>query len=179
MNDDVFDWDDLPRSVAVFGPGVIGLELGQALARLGVRVVVLGRGGRLGPITDPYVHRAALAAFGAEFHLDPNAHVSRVERIGDQVEIDYTSPEGEKRTERFDYVLAATGRVPNVDGLGLETLGLERDARGVPEFDRTTAQAGASPTSSSRATRPTTCRSCTRRPTKAASPARTRRSSRP
>src|SRR5438552_533944 len=41
VNDDVFDWQDLPRSVAVFGPGVIGLEIGQALARLGVRVVVL------------------------------------------------------------------------------------------------------------------------------------------
>jgi dihydrolipoamide dehydrogenase len=53
VNDDIFEWDDLPRSVAVFGPGVIGLELGQALSRLGVRVVVLGRGGRLGPITDP------------------------------------------------------------------------------------------------------------------------------
>jgi dihydrolipoamide dehydrogenase len=145
VNDDVFDWDDLPRSVAVFGPGVIGLELGQALARLGVRVVVLGRGGRLGPITDPYVQRAAAAAFGAEFTLDPDAHVTRVERAGDQVEIDYQSPGGDKRTERFDYVLAATGRVPNVDSLGLETLGLERDARGVPTFDRTTAQAGMSP----------------------------------
>src|SRR5687767_14630988 len=42
INDDVFDWEDLPRSVAVFGPGVIGLEIGQALARLGVRVAVLG-----------------------------------------------------------------------------------------------------------------------------------------
>src|SRR5260221_1520405 len=81
VNDDVFDWDDLPRSVAVFGPGVIGLELGQALARLGVRVVVLGRGGRLGPITDPYVQHAATGAFSADFTLDTNAHVSPVERI--------------------------------------------------------------------------------------------------
>ncbi|PWB66295.1 MAG: dihydrolipoyl dehydrogenase, partial [Betaproteobacteria bacterium] len=53
VNDDVFAWDTLPRSVAVFGPGVIGLELGQALSRLGVRVVVLGRGGRVGPLADP------------------------------------------------------------------------------------------------------------------------------
>ena len=59
VNDDIFEWDDLPRSVAVFGPGVIGLELGQALARLGVRVVVLGRGGRVGPISDPVVRCAA------------------------------------------------------------------------------------------------------------------------
>ncbi|MGZ5595633.1 MAG: dihydrolipoyl dehydrogenase [Usitatibacter sp.] len=143
VNDDVFDWDDLPRSVAVLGPGVIGLELGQALSRLGVRVVVLGRGGRLGPITDPYVHRAAQEAFAADFELDPDAHVSRVVRVGRQVEIDY-SHHGEKRTERFDYVLAATGRVPNVDMLDIETTSLERDARGVPLHDPRTLQAGGS-----------------------------------
>jgi dihydrolipoamide dehydrogenase len=38
INDDVFEWKELPESVAVIGPGVIGLELGQALHRLGVRV---------------------------------------------------------------------------------------------------------------------------------------------
>ena len=144
VNDDVFDWDDLPRSVAVFGPGVIGLELGQALARLGVRVVVLGRGGRLGPITDPFVHRAALKALGSDFTLDPDAHVQKVERVGDQVEIEYQGPDGAWRRERFDYVLAATGRLPNVDRLGLENAGIERDARGVPLFDGHTLQSGSS-----------------------------------
>jgi dihydrolipoamide dehydrogenase len=143
VNDDVFDWEDLPRSVAVFGPGVIGLELGQALARLGVRVVVLGRGGRIGPITDPYVRGAAIAAFNTDFTLDPDAHVTRVERAGNEVEVDYIL-QGEKRHERFEYALAATGRVPNVDSLGLENVGLERDARGVPLFDRGTLQSGTS-----------------------------------
>lgn len=142
VNDDVFDWETLPRSVAVFGPGVIGLELGQALARLGVRVVVLGRGGRLGPITDPFVHRAALKAFGSEFMLDPDAHVSRVQRIGDEVEIDFIGPGGEKHSDRFDYVLAATGRTPNVERLDLGITGIELDARGVPVFDPYTLQAG-------------------------------------
>jgi dihydrolipoamide dehydrogenase len=144
VNDDVFDWDDLPKSVAVFGPGVIGLELGQALSRLGVRVVVLGRGGRLGPLTDPYVHRAALAAFTAEFALDCDAHVSRVERVGNAVEIDYIGPDGAPRSESFDYVLAATGRMPNVERLALEKAGLELDAKGVPVFDPYTLQVGAS-----------------------------------
>ena len=144
VNDDVFAWDDLPKSVAVFGPGVIGLELGQALARLGVRVVVLGRGGRIGPITDPDVRRVAIDAFAHDFMLDPDAHVSRVERVGNGVEVDYHLPSGELRSETFDYVLAATGRVPNVDGLGLETVGLDLDHRGVPRFDRRTLQAGSS-----------------------------------
>jgi dihydrolipoamide dehydrogenase len=145
VNDDVFSWDTLPKSVAAFGPGVIGLELGQALARLGVRVVVLGRGGRLGPITDPAVHKAAVAAFASEFHLDPDAHVTRVERKGDEVEIDYHDLDGTPRTERFEYVLAATGRIPNVDKLGLEHTGLARDRLGVPLFDLATLQAGDSP----------------------------------
>jgi dihydrolipoamide dehydrogenase len=144
VNDDVFDWTDLPRSVAVFGPGVIGLELGQALARLGVRVAVLGRGGRVGPITDPYVLRAAIAAFAADFELDPDAHVKSVQRVGDEVEIDYVCPEGKQRVERFDYVLAATGRTANVDRLGLERTGLALGARGVPVHDAHTLQAGAS-----------------------------------
>ena len=142
VNDDVFDWQDLPRSVAVFGPGVIGLEIGQALARLGVRVVILGRGGRLGPISDPVVQRAALKAFGEELTLDPDAHVTRVDRAGDEVEVDYVGVDGAPRKARFEYVLAATGRLPNVDTLGLETLGLALDARGVPESNRLTAQVG-------------------------------------
>ena len=48
VNDDVFAWQDLPQSVAVIGPGIIGLELGQALHRLGVQVAIYGRGGRVG-----------------------------------------------------------------------------------------------------------------------------------
>jgi len=43
INDDVFMWDDLPPSVAVVGSGIIGLELGIALHRLGVRVALFGQ----------------------------------------------------------------------------------------------------------------------------------------
>ena len=53
VNDDVFDWEDLPGSVAVFGAGVIGLELGQALHRLGVRVRLFGQDNLVGPLGDP------------------------------------------------------------------------------------------------------------------------------
>ena len=65
----------------------------------------------------------AAQALGAQFELDTDAHVTRVLRTGDDVEIEFRGPEGELRTERSDYVLAATGRVPNVDRLGLENAG--------------------------------------------------------
>ena len=145
VNDDVFSWDDLPRSVAVFGPGVIGLELGQALSRLGVRVRVFGVRGGVGPLTDPAVKAAALQAFREDFYLDPDARVSAMRREGDEAVIHYTDTAGREVTERFDYVLAATGRAPNVRGLGLENTGLALDARGVPVFDAATLQCGSAP----------------------------------
>ncbi|MCH8308843.1 MAG: FAD-dependent oxidoreductase, partial [Proteobacteria bacterium] len=75
VNDDIFEWRDLPKSVAVFGPGAIGLELGQALSRLGVDALMFGLGGRVGPLTDPKVMESAAQAFSAEFYLDADAKV--------------------------------------------------------------------------------------------------------
>jgi len=142
VNDDVFDWDDLPSSVAVFGPGVIGLELGQALARLGVRVRVFGVSGSLGGLSDPAVRQRARRTFQDEFYLDPDARVLSTTRVGDQVEVRYIALDNTERTETFDYALVATGRRPNVDQLDLQNTSLVRDARGVPEFDRHTLQSG-------------------------------------
>lgn len=149
VNDDVFGWQRLPSSVAVFGTGVIGLELGQALHRLGVRVRVFGKGGTIGPLTDPVVRQAAREAFEAELPLHAEAQVSAVRRVdvgpeGEPgVEVTFEL-DGAMRTEFFAYVLAAAGRRPNVRTLGLETTGIELDAQGVPRFDRQTLQCGTS-----------------------------------
>jgi dihydrolipoamide dehydrogenase len=145
VNDDVFAWEDLPNSVVVFGPGVIGLELGQALSRLGVRVRVFGVSGSLGPLTDPAIRAYAAKAFNDEFYLEPEASVTEMARDGDQVVVTYADREGRSVTERFDYALAATGREPNVRGLGLENTGLALDQRGVPVFDPETLQCGNAP----------------------------------
>lgn len=142
VNDHVFDWTDLPKSVAVFGPGVIGLELGQALHRLGVRVRIFGRGGFVGPLSDPELLAAGERLFKEELSLHPDARVCGLRRVEAGVEIDFQGDDGEPMTETYDYVLAAIGRSPNVEGLGLERAGIERDERGVPVFDDTTMQAG-------------------------------------
>jgi dihydrolipoyl dehydrogenase len=143
-NETVFEWADLPESVAVFGPGVIGLELGQALHRLGVRVKVFGRGGGVGPLSDPELVGEARRIFADEFHLDTNAG-AEVWRDGDRVAVRHRDGSGEWVVEHFDYLLAATGRVPNVAKLGLEATSVARDARGVPLFDRATMQCGHTP----------------------------------
>ncbi len=142
VNDDVFDWQELPGSVAVFGPGVIGLELGQALHRLGVRVKVFGRGGAIGPLTDPALADYARTTFGEEFYLDTDAAVSAISHSDTGVDIGYQNQSGKQVTEQFDFLLAATGRTPNVDNLGLENTSLELDERGVPVANPFTMQAG-------------------------------------
>jgi dihydrolipoamide dehydrogenase len=145
VNDDVFSWDDLPRRVAVFGPGVIGLEIGQALSRLGVRIRMFGIGGLVGPLTDPAIVENVSSCLREEFYLDPDAKVTGMRREGDEAIITFTDLNGDSVTERFDYVLASTGRQPNVRELGLENTSLRIDLRGVPEFAPTTLQCGNEP----------------------------------
>jgi len=139
LNDDLFELSTLPKSVVVFGPGVIGLELGQALSRLGVRVRMLGVGGSVGPIGDTDIRQAALECFSREFPLDPDAQVNSIKESADGVEVTFVN-NGQPKTETFDYLLAATGRRPNVDHLGLENTSLALDERGVPVFDPHTLQ---------------------------------------
>jgi dihydrolipoamide dehydrogenase len=141
VNDDVFDWHDLPDSVAVFGAGVIGLELGQALHRLGVRVGLFGRDGLVGPLTDPEVRGHAADIFAREIDFLPHAEVTGHAGGEGCVEFEVARPGG-LRKESYDYALVATGRRPNVDDLGLENTTLERDDRGVPVYDAYTGQCG-------------------------------------
>ncbi|UOD51399.1 dihydrolipoyl dehydrogenase [Orrella daihaiensis] len=145
VNDDVFAWNDLPKRVVVFGPGVIGLELGQALARLGVTVRVFGMSGSLAGISDLKVRQAAKKIFQDEFYLDPDARVLETKRVGDEVEVRYIKLDNSECIERFDYVLVATGRRPNVASLDLASANIEVNPQGVPAFNRQTLQVGALP----------------------------------
>lgn len=144
VNDDVFNWNTLPGRVLVVGPGVIGLELGQALARLGVEVTVLGRSNALGGISDPEVRDSALAAFRAEFPVHLNADVLSVQRHDDTVCARLQTEQGETESI-YDVVLLAVGRAPNVSGLGLEHTSMVLDDRGLPGFDPQTLQVNGLP----------------------------------
>ena len=104
---------------------------------------------RSGPISDPEISDYAAATFNQEFTLEPDAHISSMQRDGDQVAIVRTGLSGSPTTEYFDYILAATGRKPNVTGLGLDQTTLKLDVKGIPLFDpvtaRTVSAEGASP----------------------------------
>jgi dihydrolipoamide dehydrogenase len=144
VSDDVFDWTDLPSSVAVLGTGVIGLELGQALARLGVRVSFFARGGSVAQLTDPEVLHVASHTLAAELDLRFQQTLVEARQDGDEVVLTTHDAAGAARTERFQYVLVAVGRSPNVKDIGIEHSGLELGPDGIPLFDGRTMQCGAS-----------------------------------
>lgn len=136
-NEQVFEWRNLPESVAVVGSGVIGLELGQALHRLGVRVRLFDQGRSVGLLKDRALIDYALKLFEGEMPWSAESELETPRCDGDQVLLRWTQ-DARSHQERFDYLLAATGRRPNVSQLGLENTGLKLDRHGVPEFDRQT-----------------------------------------
>ena len=144
VNDDIFALTTLPASLAVVGTGIVGLEIGQAMHRLGVRTAFFSHSERLGPLTDPEVHAVAARVFGAELELHPNAALSSVPD-GDGVLLRWQERNGQVRQAHFDAVLAATGRRPNLADLGLEQTRVALDERGVPRFDPRTMQCGDAP----------------------------------
>jgi dihydrolipoamide dehydrogenase len=145
VNDSLFEPRSLPASIAVFGAGPLGLELGQALSRLGVRVCMFGRNGSLGGIADEEIRSYAERCFNEEFYLDTRSEVADISPTEQGVSVAFKHREQGDITETFEYVLAATGRSPNFDGLHLENSGLTLDDKGIPVTDPATLQCGDSP----------------------------------
>jgi dihydrolipoamide dehydrogenase len=144
ISDDVFEWTDLPSSVAVIGTGVIGLELGQALARLGVRTSFFARGRSVAQISDPEVLQVATSTLGAELDLRFGQTIVAAQQDGEEVLLTTRGVDGAERSERFQYVLVAAGRTPNVGDIGIEHTGLTLGTDGIPLFDPSTMQCGTS-----------------------------------
>ena len=124
---------ELPRRLLVIGGGATGLELGQALARLGAGVAIAEAAPGLLPGEDRELVRAlrlALAADGVEALT--STRPVRFGREGGRGYADLAADGGAERRIGVDAVLIAAGKRPNLQGMGLEAAGVEYDeARGV------------------------------------------------
>lgn len=134
--DSLFELEDLPETLAVIGLGVIGLEIGQALARLEVKVTGFDALETIGGLDDPVVAKSAIETLSREFpiHL---GHAAEISAEGDKLRV--TAGD---QSMLVDKVLASLGRRPNLEQLQLENAGIELDDRGIPLFDRETMQLG-------------------------------------
>jgi pyruvate/2-oxoglutarate dehydrogenase complex dihydrolipoamide dehydrogenase (E3) component len=127
-------FDDLrarPDGMIILGGGPIGCELGQAFARLGVRVTVVQSAQRILEKEDPDVAdvvRRAMEADGVTLHTSAKAR--RVTRASGRVRLEVATPAGDEILEA-EALLVAAGRLPNVEDLGLDQAGVAFSKKGV------------------------------------------------
>lgn len=137
---DLIDLDHLPQRLAILGGGYVGVEFASIHAQFGSAVTVLDAGPRIMPREDDDVVSAATGILrDAGVGFVPGAHVTNVRDIDNGVEITYEAG-GRTHTLAADEVLAATGRVPATEGLGLDRAGVRTTPSGavvVDEFLRT------------------------------------------
>lgn len=145
LNDDVFELDEVPESLAVIGAGVIGLELGQALGRLGASVRVFNIDDRIAFFSDDAVRDVALEAFSREMDFSLNSNITSATERDGKIALAWQDAEGNAHEQVFSHVLVAAGRRPNVTGMGLEDLDLPRDERGRIISSPCSTQVGDSP----------------------------------
>jgi dihydrolipoamide dehydrogenase len=140
ISDDIFELEDLPQSMAIIGTGIIGLELGQALHRLGVEVVFFTPFEALGPFTDPEIKKVTHEILGAELALQLKSEMLEATPMDNGIRLRFRDRHGAEHVQVFEKVLVAAGRRPNVADLQLSDAGVSLDERGRPSWDPRTTQ---------------------------------------
>lgn len=134
-SDTVWEITELPEHLLVLGAGPIGCELAQAFAELGSRVTLVTHTDRILPREDPEVAElvhAALLRLQVTIHVNFEPQSFSVDKDGQNAA--FTSPDREHRIG-FTRVLLSVGRSPNIEGMGLEELGITISPSGTIEVD--------------------------------------------
>jgi len=136
-NKELFSLETLPKSMIAIGGGTISIEMAQAFNRLGTRVTVVELANQILGAEDKDMAEHLmniLIAEGITFHL--GSMPLSTKDLGNEKEMVIKKPEGKTISLKAETILVAVGRTPNLQGLGLEDIGLERDKKGLKIDDR-------------------------------------------
>ena len=136
-NKEIFSLESLPESIIVLGGGPIGIEMAQAFSRLGSTISVVDMADQILGKEDGDMARAITAQLeeeGVNFYLESS--IKKVESQGDLKQVTLEDRNGRPVTLQAKALLVAMGRAANVEGLGLETIGVEFDRYGVKVDNR-------------------------------------------
>ena len=136
-NKEIFSLEHLPSSMIILGAGPIATEMAQAFSRLGLKVFVVQRSGQILSKEDKDLAdevMGVLSSEGVEFYL--NATIIRALERGGEREVLIKDGDGKEISLRAEKILVALGRKPNIDGLGLEHIGVELNKNGVKVDNR-------------------------------------------
>jgi pyruvate/2-oxoglutarate dehydrogenase complex dihydrolipoamide dehydrogenase (E3) component len=134
-NREIFYLDHLPKSLIVLGAGPIGLEMAQAFTRFGTAVAVVDMAPQILPKDDSDLTNEVMEILSVEGVKFYTSHtIEAVNDLGNEREVivkDKAGKKGNTFSLKAEALLVALGRVANVEGLGLETIGIEHDRRGI------------------------------------------------
>jgi len=134
-NSSLLDLDSLPRHLVIVGGSFIGVEFAQIYRRFGSEVTIVEKGPRLIAREDEDVSAAVREILERErIHIRLDAECIRLERRGDEVAVGVDCTVGDPEVIG-SHVLAAVGRRPNTDDLGLDKAGIQTDDRGFIAVD--------------------------------------------
>jgi len=123
--------NEQPKKLAVIGAGASGTEIASALGRLGTEVILLEALDQILPLEDEDIARAAAREIKKQnVRIETGAKVEGAEASDSGVKVSFNG-----ETADVDYLVIAAGRAPDVEGLGLDEAGIERDDRGLIKVD--------------------------------------------
>jgi len=125
-----------PASLLVVGAGAIGMEFADVFASYGSKVTIVEALERILPLEDAEISKFMERSYkkrGIDIHT--SARFEKAEVQDDGVAVTFRDAKGETHEMKVDYVLSAVGRVPNSEGLGLDTAGVKTDERGFIPVD--------------------------------------------
>ncbi|MEX2236198.1 MAG: FAD-dependent oxidoreductase [Dehalococcoidia bacterium] len=135
-SENIFTLEKAPESLVVIGGGPIGTEIAQSFVRLGKKVTMLQRAGRILERDEPELVEILMGRLREEgLEIITGAKIESVETDGDQ-RIVVGSVDGEPKRWSAEHVLVAAGRSPNIEGLGLEEVGIKTNKRGIEVDNR-------------------------------------------
>jgi pyruvate/2-oxoglutarate dehydrogenase complex dihydrolipoamide dehydrogenase (E3) component len=136
-NKEIFYLDKLPESLIVLGAGPIAIEMAQAFSRLGSQVSVVQRSGQILSKEDKEMADAIMRTLeqdGVTFYL--NTTVTGAREVDGKPHLLFTDSKGQEVYLDGERLLVALGRQANLEGLGLEDIGVEYSAKGLKLDDR-------------------------------------------
>ncbi len=121
---------EMPSKMLVIGSGAIGIEFASFYNDMGVKVTVIEMLDRILPVEDEEVSAFAAQAFKKQgMDIRASTGVSKITDTGKGITAEIKAKDGTVTSEEFSHVIVAVGIAPNVENIGLETLGIEPDQR--------------------------------------------------
>jgi len=134
-NENVWELEEKPESIAIVGGGFIACEMAHFFSSMGVEVILLSRSPRLIKQAEPEISEILTTSMRQRMHVETDIEVTDVKKDGEKLKITAKKKEGTWKEFTVASLFIAAGRKSNADLLKLDKTGVELDSRGFIKVD--------------------------------------------